>query len=621
MTGRPKAAGLRWLTAGVLCAIAAAVASPSASAHATLLRSDPADGAVLQDGPRSVQLWFDEQIVPRFSSAVLRNGDGGVVPATVRADASDDRLTLALRDDLPRGMYTVDWKLLSAEDGHFQKGLVVFSVGTGLAPTAGSDRSGDEVGVLDVLLRWLNLSALAGLVGGLAVVGLVLTPSLRTGGALVGARRRVLGLTLGSAALGLVAGLGLLLRQAKTLASGLPGDDSLLEVAGSFLGGTRLGALWIAREALLLAVLVILLLLRRGRLGRLGLAGAGLLALVAVSVQALGGHAGAISPQTPLAVGVATLHGLAAGLWIGGLAAITVAIWPFGRTRKERAPLARASLRRFGALAVLGVGALGVTGLYYAGRQVASVDALLTTLYGQTLLAKTGLVLLASLLGLLNSLLLRPPGWARIRPVPYRPLLVAEVSVGLAVLVAVGVLTAAAPARGPEFAPAPKAAENAPSSLSASADDLVVTLTAKPNRVGYNVFQAIVASTRRPPPAEVKGVSLAFTRGGKTVAVPMVQVERGRFRLAGNYLTEPGRWQVTVGVLRPGLSAKAVPLAWTAAPAAGREVVVSDRPLGSILTGLAVGLLALLATAGALLLRPRARRPLVSPEAPRLEST
>lgn len=615
MTARPRAAGLRLLLAGLACALAMAVLAPSAGAHATLLRSDPSDGAVLEDGPSSVRLWFTEEIVARFSSATLREGDGTVVTtASVRADATDG-LTLALRDDLPRGIYSIDWKVLSAEDGHFRGGLVVFAVGLGLTPVPAGDEGTDGVGALDVLLRWLNLSALAGLVGGLAVAGLVLTASLRASAASVqAARHRVLGWTLGCSALGLAAGIGLLFSQARSLAP----DESLLSVAWDFLAGTRLGAVWIAREGILLALFAVLILMRRGRLGRLGLPGAALLAVAAVCVQALAGHANAVSPQTPLAVGAAVLHGLAAGLWIGGLAAVTVAIWPFGRGRRERAALAGASLRRFGALAALGVATLGVTGLYYAGRQVASVDALLTTLYGQTLLVKLGLVLVAGLLGLLNALLLRPPAWSSIRPVPYRPLLLAEVGAGLAVLVAVGVLTAAAPARGPEFAPAPAA--DPPGSLSTSVDDLVVTLAAKPNRAGHNVFQAIVASTRRPAPAEIESVTLRFSRDGKAALAPMVETEPGRFRVAGDYLDRSGDWRIGVIVRRTGLPSTTLPYLWTAAPEAGRPVLVSDRPLRPILTNLAFALLTLLAVLGAFRFRPRARRRLVPPEAPPLEN-
>ena len=176
--------------------------------------------------------------------------------------------------------------------------------------------------------------------------------------------------------------------------------------------------------------------------------------------------------------------------------AAIVAFWPL--RGEERLALARASLRRFGILAALSVGVLGATGLYYAGRQVASLDSLLTTLYGQALLAKIGLLLVAGALGLLNAMLVhpglaarlaailgRPSGWTPLARRRLRPLLLAEVSAGLAVLAAAALLTATIPARGPEFAPAATGfPTNVRSSRSLAAEDVVVTLSARPNRAG-----------------------------------------------------------------------------------------------------------------------------------------
>ncbi len=219
------------------------------------------------------------------------------------------------------------------------------------------------------------------------------------------------------AVLGLGAGVGLLLWQAATLASELGRGEPFLAVAWDLVAGTRLGALWLAREALLLALVVLLLALRRRDAPRLA-AVAAVYVVALAFVQALSGHAAAVSPRTGLVVAVAALHLLAAGAWIGGLVAAIVAFWPL--RGGEQLALARASLRRFGILAALSVGVLGVTGLYYAGRQVASLDALLTTLYGQALLAKVGLLRRRGAFGLLNAMLLR-----RTRQ-PLRRLLLAE---------------------------------------------------------------------------------------------------------------------------------------------------------------------------------------------------
>lgn len=605
MSSRPaRAPPLRLLAAVGFTLLVAFVVVPSALAHATVERSDPEDGSSVTRSPRTIRIWFSEGIVPRFSGAKIVSEQGRrVLLTSVRADA-DGLLVLTPASELARGLYTVDWSVLSAEDGHLRRGFVVFGVGPNLAPAAAGDRRDESVAPVDVALRWLNFSLLAGLAGGLALAFLVLR-----GASARSARRRVLGWTLMCAVLGLAAGVGLLLWQAATLASELGRGEPFLAVAWDLVSDTRLGSLWLAREALLLALVALLLALRRRDAPRLAAVAAAYVVALAF-VQALAGHAAAVSPRTGLVVGVAALHVLAAGAWIGGLVAAIVAFWPL--RGEEQLALARASLRRFGILAAFSVGVLGVTGLYYAGRQVASLDALLTTLYGQALLAKVGLLVVAGALGLLNGMLLRGC-WTPMLRRRIRPLLVAEAVAGLAVLAAAAVLTTTLPARGPEFAPAARGLPtDVRSSRSVAAEDVLVTLSARPNRAGPNVFHVIAASFRRPAPAQIRGVTLRFRRGvGETVSAPMVQVAPSNYRLTGDYLRAAGAWQIELAVQRGGAADVVADFDWRAAPPAGRPARVSDRPLGPFLVGAAaaVGLVVLLAVAGGLLpgLRSRSR--------------
>jgi copper transport protein len=590
---------LRLLAAVGFTLLVALMAVPSALAHATVVRSDPKDGSSLVRSPRTIRVWFGEDVVPRFSGAKIVGEQGRRVRLTsVRAEA-EGQLVLTPASELDSGLYTVDWSVLSAEDGHLRRGFVVFGVGPGVTPAAAGDRRDESVAPVDVVLRWLNFSLLAGLAGGLAVAFLVLR-----GASAHGARRRVLGWTLMCAALGLGAGVGLLLWQATTLASELGKGEPFLAVAWDLVAGTRLGALWLAREALLLSLVVLLLALRKRNAPRVA-AVAAVYVVALAFVQALAGHAAAVSPRTGLVVAVAALHLVAAGIWIGGLVAAIVAFWPL--RGQEQLALARMTLRRFGVLAALSVGVLGVTGLYYAGRQVASLDALLTTLYGQALLAKVSLLVVAGAFGLLNAMLL-----SRTRR-PLRRLLLAEVGAGLAVLAAVAVLTATLPARGPEFAPAARGLPtNVRSSRSVAAEDVLVTLSARPNRAGPNVFHVIAASFRRPAPAQIRGVTLRFGRGaGETVSARMVQVAPSNYRVTGDYLRAAGAWQIEVAVERGGAADVVADFDWRAAPPAGRPARVSDRPLGPFLAGASavLGLLVLLALAAGLLpaLRSRSR--------------
>jgi hypothetical protein len=93
-----------------------------------------------------------------------------------------------------------------------------------------------------------------------------------------------------------------------------------------------------------------------------------------------------------LDLGIDALHALAAGLWIGGLAALV----GLGRSVEPRA------LHKFSTLAMTSVLTLIVTGILNSLRQLDSVEQLWQTRYGLTLLIK--LVLVAGTLGRRSSL-------------------------------------------------------------------------------------------------------------------------------------------------------------------------------------------------------------------------
>src|SRR6185436_14731226 len=95
---------MRFLARGVALALgtlltAVAFAQP-ASAHALLVRSQPANGATLPTAPASVQLWFSEELAPEFALARLVDRNGQTVPGT-RVDAAHAADGL-VRLDLPK---------------------------------------------------------------------------------------------------------------------------------------------------------------------------------------------------------------------------------------------------------------------------------------------------------------------------------------------------------------------------------------------------------------------------------------------------------------------------------------------------------------------------------------
>lgn len=543
---------------------AAALLPAPAAAHVFLVRSEPADTASVSSVPHEARLFFSEELRPSYTRVELRRLDGRPV-RIVSVRVSGREVTASLPAGLPHGTYTVGWRVMSVEDGHLGQGSVVFGAG---ARVAAVDRPGEPAPPPpEVVLRWLNLSLVAVLVGAFAVVFLVLPVASSDR-----MRRRALTTAAGAAALALPVGLGLLAWQTSRLAKAATG--SLPELAAGLLA-SHWGAVWLGRELLIacLLALAVALLRRTSRTRRAG-AVAAALALALVLAQALGGHANGLPTGRGLAVLVDGAHLLASSVWVGGLVTLVIAL------RGGARPTVLACWRRFGVLAASAVAVVVVSGLYLAGRQVASLDALVGTIFGLALLTKTALLAAAGVFGLAGAVAVH-------RRTAAPRLALAEGSILLALVGVVGVLTAAVPARGPTFS-----ASSPVSAFTRSAGDLLVAVSIKPNRPGENVYDVRAVSTRRPSPARITRVRLAFTAaGGRTLeTAPLRSSGGGRYRLGGAELARTGTWQVAAIVERAGLPTARVTSAWTVASATSpRRVVLSDRPLRPLLTRAAAG--------------------------------
>jgi copper transport protein len=167
-----------------------------------------------------------------------------------------------------------------------------------------------------------------------------------------------------------------------------------------------------------------------------------------------------------------------------------------------------------------------------------------------------------------------------------------EAVAGAGVLLAAAVLTASAPARGPEFA-APRPVD-APT-LAAGAADVVLSVTVSPNRPGANVVSVVAASSQRPAPAPILGI-----RAGRWTLHSV-----GGNRWLGTVdLRAPGDTALPIRVRRAG-SELSTRVAWCVEPAdRSLPVRYSSRRLAPLTDRALVALLAVLAVAaGALLYR------------------
>ncbi|WP_405693360.1 copper resistance CopC/CopD family protein [Streptomyces sp. NBC_01185] len=374
----------------LLFGLVLACASP-ASAHAALTGSDPQDGAVVATAPGEVTLTFSEQIAMSDDSIRVldpsgKRADDGA-PRDLTAGGAV-RYGVQLHSGLPDGTYTVAWQAVSA-DSHPVSGAFTFSVGAPSETTVAlpSDSAGGGlVGALYGIARYAAYAGFILLAGGSAFV---LACWQRGAGARPLQRLVVRGwVTLTAATLAM-----LLLRSPYT-GSGKLADAFDLDGLQAVLD-TKPGAALVSRllllgaSALFIAVLFGAYAKREDEKEKkdltFGLAtGGAVIAAGIAGTWALAEHA-STGIQPGIAMPVDVLHLLAVAGWLGGLAALLVALY--------RTPdITSAAVRRFSRMAFGSVLVLASTGLYASWRQVGSWSALTGTRYGQLLLLKVGLV-------------------------------------------------------------------------------------------------------------------------------------------------------------------------------------------------------------------------------------
>ncbi|MFJ8096956.1 copper resistance CopC family protein [Streptomyces griseofuscus] len=109
----------------------------TASAHAALTGSAPADGTVVKSVPKQVTLAFTESVGLLDNSFQILEPDNHEVHTgkPQHAAGHSDTAQVTLPAKLAQGTYTVSWRVISA-DSHPVSGVLTFSVGKPSATTA-----------------------------------------------------------------------------------------------------------------------------------------------------------------------------------------------------------------------------------------------------------------------------------------------------------------------------------------------------------------------------------------------------------------------------------------------------------------------------------------------------
>jgi copper transport protein len=536
-----------------------------AEAHATLVRSTPAAGALLDTAPPAVVLEFSENLDPSFSTVQLRNGADQIVNAGPGViDPAAPRVVRLPLAALPKDSYTAVWKVRSADDGHVTEGSVPFGVGvaittTALIPPLGApDPATLPPSPLDALTRWLNVLMAAVALGGLPFALLVWRPAWRatqragadcqtTDVAMAHMLRRLL---IVGGALFLLTNLLFLVAQAATAA-----DVPLAQAVGApvlqLLGG-RSGMLWLARVALTLLLGAIALRLPPAGQGTTWPWWAALLLGGAVLLTiSLSSHGAAVPAETALTVGLDWLHLAAMVAWLGGLVPLAIALRAAQRDPNGALPLATL-IPRFSRLAASCIVVLTLTGVYNYLLHVNALDLLAATTYGRALLVKLGLFGVLLLLGGLNLLILsrrlRTSGNRLARA--FGRSVQSELVAGALLLLAVGVMTSVAPSTT-----AWEEHERQGIAQTATVGDVDLTLRIAPAQIGDNELAVDIADRRPGAQAAPSKVLLRFNMLGHPMGTVQTEARSSstqRYSTRGSFLAMGGRWNVAVVLRRAG---------------------------------------------------------------------
>jgi copper transport protein len=345
----------------LLVAILAVLATANAAhAHASLIRSDPADRTVVAQPPQQLTLTFNEPVSPLALRLVRPNGE---VVDLKNVTASGATIAAAPPTDLLRGTHLLSWRVISA-DGHPVGGALTFSVGLP------SDTPAMLLVDADIRLRgaiWLArfvlyLGLFIGVGGAFYTCWISTSPPS--------------GWTKTATTVALQCGL-----VAALVSVGLQGLDVLgvplpnirdLRVWGSGFATAYGLTLCIAVVALALGLTAMSVRRPIARwCSALGLAGVGV-------AFAASGHAATAGPELVTRPTV-LLHGMSVAFWVGALLPLAAAL---------HAGDGRSELVRFSKAIPLPLVTLLLSGLLLAVVQMWRLDALWTTNYGLILCGK-----------------------------------------------------------------------------------------------------------------------------------------------------------------------------------------------------------------------------------------
>ncbi|WP_203905480.1 copper resistance CopC/CopD family protein [Virgisporangium aliadipatigenens] len=543
--GRFAAGLLATFVVGV--AVLLGTAAP-ASAHASLTRTDPSSGAILQSAPASITLSFTEGVRPVAERIQV------IGPDKARADSGTPRvngtdLSIPLARNLGKGTYLVTFRVISA-DSHPIGGSFTFSIGQPSANAPTADTSVGEradpvvAGALGVA-RWLGYAGLVLIAGPLIFLARLWPRRLsRTVPA------RLLAAGLGVTTLATVAEM--YLQGPYSAGNGIfDVSSTALEdaLSGSF------GAAHAVRLGVLAAVSVLIRpFLRPEPPSTVDQAVLAFLAVVGIGTWPLSGHPAA-SPVPAVSMVADAAHVGAMAVWMGGLLLLILVV-----LRRANATELGAILPVWSQWAMLCVITLTITGTASAIIEVSEFGKLFDSTYGKLVLGKAAL--LAVIVGIAyfsRRLVLRfaaasvPPDdddedvadveEAEPPARPLRRLILVELAITGVVLGLAAALVQTPPAR------TANAAVPGPYTVTLTSDKSLVRVELEPAKVGGNSMH-LYAYTRTGTPQSVVEwkASITPTSGSvEPIEIPILPITPDH-SVGEPIFPDPGEYELKITV-------------------------------------------------------------------------
>jgi copper transport protein len=438
------------------------VDTPLASAHPTLLFTDPVSDEAVPTSPTVITLVFNEPVTIGPRAITLTDTAGRAAPLSPATLAHHGHaVTARVLSRLTAGTYLVHWQA-TGTDGDLVDEQFRFAVGAGIgaALTDADTSAGWAISWASVAARWVLFAGLAGALGG--VIGQRWTTSARRENPRLPRIAAPVTAAAGIGALAVVALAAVLVAQ--------DGPVSLWQEPAGLLLVVEAGGLLVAGG------------LARRRPARLpeGWVAAPLVAVLLA--EGLRAHPNTTAPGWGAALTVVHLAG--AAIWVGALAHVARTMWVW----RAQPAAARWVLAGYVRLAGWAFALVIATGLLTAILLVAP-PALVSTVYGRILLIKLALVAAAAALAYSGR-----RAWRTDRLEPLRARARLEAATLVAVLAASALLTATPPPSNARSSPPP--APRGPAipigtlagqigvAVTASAGQLVVRLST-PHRGDY----------------------------------------------------------------------------------------------------------------------------------------